>query len=757
MTKQIAKAEVNTFIKGIITEASPLNFPANSSIDEQNFELGWDGTRKRRLGIDLETAYTLFNTEQTRDTLAYNGFSTFNWRGAGGVQDNQFAVVQFANKLFFFRSSKDSISSEGYEDEILLTTFPLNKTYSYAAVDGSLIVAGGAASVATISYKEGAFSVKYDRLKTRDMWGVEVVGSEYETDNLYRGSVVPPQAQLYNLRNQSWAYLRRVSSAWQDPLYTYYTTNSKFPSSSESVWEGMTVNSTTMRESYDAALSADVFGSKTTVSRGAFIIDVLERGISRKEEILKLQANPGGGTLNYLVDTLPQDKTSGGANIVESFAGRVFYAGFDGSITEGDARSPNLSNLIFFSRIIKNQVDISKCYQEGDPSSRELSDIVDTDGGFIRIVGANNIKKLVNISNVLIVLADNGVWLIKGGGEYGFNATNYLVEKLSGFGSDAPNSVVSTGDALFYWSYDGISVVSKDQFGDYKVSNVSAGTIQELVDNVDSEIKKHLVGVYDEFDKTIKWLIKETPAKPYVTELLFNVALSAFTKYKITCIETDVLGYIQTPSFTTSLSEEEVLVGTDSVYSNTELVFADIDQRASSIKSVKYLSLVYDETPSVYFSFAEYKDDTFRDWVSVSEGYDAKAYLLTGAATAGDSGIFKQAPYITTHMIRTEQGVEEVNGELVPKYQSSCKLRTQWEWANTIASKKWSPSFEIYRQRKPILIVDAEDEYDTGFEMVTAKSKLRGRGRAVSLYFETQPLKDCHLVGWNLQVTGNNQ
>lgn len=757
MTKQIAKAEVNTFIKGIITEASPLNFPANSSIDEQNFELGWDGTRKRRAGMDLEAAYALHDTGQTTEALKTNKFSTFNWRGAGGVQDNQFSVVQFANKLSFFRSSKDSISGEGFHSSIVISQFPLNQTYSYAAVDGSLIVAGGASSVAIISFKNNIFNLKYENLKTRDMWGVEVVGSEYETDILHRGSVVPPQNQLYNLRNQSWAFLRRVDSVWKDPVESYFTVNSKFPSNSESVWEGMTVNATTMRESFDAALSADVFGSKTTVSRGTFIIDVLERGKTRKEEILKLQANPGDGSLSYLVDTLPQDKTNGGASIVESFAGRVFYAGFDGDLVDGDARSPNLSNLIFFSRIVKSQSDFTKCYQEGDPSSRELSDIVDTDGGFIRIVGANNIKKMVNISNSLIVLADNGVWLIKGGGEYGFTATNYLVEKLSGFGSDAPNSVVSTGDALFYWAYDGINVVSKDQFGDYKVSNISVSTIQTLVDEVESEVRKGLVGVYDEFEKTIRWLIKETPTKTYVTELLFNVALSAFTRYKITCIEADVFGFIQTPSFTTSLSAEQVIVDSDTVLSSTESVMADIDQRASAIKGVKYLTIIHG-VGNAQFSFSEYRDDTFRDWVSVStSGYDANAYLLTGAATAGDSGIFKQTPYISTHMIRTEQGVEEVNGELVPKYQSSCKLRTQWEWANTIASKKWSPSFEIYRQRKPILIVDAEDEYDTGFEMVTAKSKLRGRGRAVSLYFETQPLKDCHIVGWNLQVTGNNQ
>lgn len=39
MPKKSIKAEVKSFIKGFITEASALNFPADASAEEQNFEL----------------------------------------------------------------------------------------------------------------------------------------------------------------------------------------------------------------------------------------------------------------------------------------------------------------------------------------------------------------------------------------------------------------------------------------------------------------------------------------------------------------------------------------------------------------------------------------------------------------------------------------------------------------------------------------------------------------------------------------------
>ena len=41
-----------SFVKGLITEASPLTFPENASIDEKNFVLNRDGSRSRRLGVD---------------------------------------------------------------------------------------------------------------------------------------------------------------------------------------------------------------------------------------------------------------------------------------------------------------------------------------------------------------------------------------------------------------------------------------------------------------------------------------------------------------------------------------------------------------------------------------------------------------------------------------------------------------------------------------------------------------------------------
>lgn len=48
-----------TFVKGLITEASPLTYPENASTDEDNMILSRRGNRARRLGVDFETNYVL--------------------------------------------------------------------------------------------------------------------------------------------------------------------------------------------------------------------------------------------------------------------------------------------------------------------------------------------------------------------------------------------------------------------------------------------------------------------------------------------------------------------------------------------------------------------------------------------------------------------------------------------------------------------------------------------------------------------------
>jgi hypothetical protein len=588
---------------------------------------------------------------------------------------------------------------------------------------------------------------------------VNIFEFEGEFNPSYQPTIIS-EKQRYNLRNQSWGIPRRNKlNVLSDPLQQYEQDLHKYPSNSEVVWTGLQFQPVESgNDPYERLftnLYTDKLGSETLAAKGYFFIDVLRRGQSRQEAYSS--NNTRFPELLSPALTLNADLTEGGAKLVEQFAGRVFYAGFSGKVVDGDIRSPNLSNYILFTQLIKNKKDFVKCYQEGDPTARDNSDVVDTDGGFIKLAGAENIIGMISLGSSLVVIATNGVWAVMGGGDYGFGATNYKVDKISSFGGIAPYSIIQDGSRVFFWAEDGIYVVAKDQFGSLTVTSITETAIQTIYQSISNTAKRDVFGTYDSLNKTIRWIYKvgsdRFTSTSVTYELVLNTVLGAFSRnrvYNPAGNTAEIFSSFSATQFSSLELEETVLVETDVVESNGLSVTIPDTFTADALQSTRYLAFV-NNSGVLSFTFAFYRDSLFRDWADLTP-VDAKAYLLTGALTGEDSSIPKQVPYLTMHLRRTETGVTE---EGTPDNQSGCLVRSQWDFSNTINSKKWSPLFQAYRYRKPLLITGPSDIYDNGFELVTTKNKLRGRGRAFSLYMETEPLKDCRIVGWNISVNAN--
>lgn len=103
------------------------------------------------------------------------------------------------------------------------------------------------------------------------------------------------------------------------------------------------------------------------------------------------------------------------------------------------------------------------------------------------------------------------------------------------------------------------------------------------------------------------------------------------------------------------------------------------------------------------------------------------------------------------HFNRTEDGFTEA---LVATSQSSCMVQARWEWTDDAVSNRWGTSFEAYKYRRPYVPVNAADLFETGHELITTKNKLRGRGKAISLYMTSSQGKDMQIVGWAMSVLG---
>ena len=201
MVKKSVKAEINSFVKGLITEASPLNFPENASVVDVNFEIKRDGSRRRRYGLDLEYGHTIRNLGVTYSQYNDFPFSSYVWRNAGGIKDRDFLMFQSGNTMFVFELKHTSITSTGFVTSLDLSGMGgLGKKFSMVSVDNKLVMAAGTGLIAVISYNGSTFSLVGERIKVRDQWGLQ----HDPTDNdPYLRPSSPPDVYRYNLYNQS--------------------------------------------------------------------------------------------------------------------------------------------------------------------------------------------------------------------------------------------------------------------------------------------------------------------------------------------------------------------------------------------------------------------------------------------------------------------------------------------------------------------------------------------------------------------------
>lgn len=762
MARQKQPVEVNTFVRGLITEASPLTFPDNASLDEDNFVLKRDGSRERRLGMDYETNYQKINTGITNIESGELALSTFTWKNAGGISSKNIVVVQTGQRLDFFDVDQTPLSSGLIHTETF-TEADEEQIFSYTVVDGILVVVTGQKLVQVLEYDGSNISRSSKIIRIRDQFGIEDTFSGTDLTEGVGITLRPTgltQGHRYNLRNQSWGLPRERdggSRAIIDPIQRFHQVANKYPSNADNLNYVLYPNANdednrTGDQFYPEDLKANPPGS-FLAPQGFFIIDALERGSSRIEEVSQLYSqNP---ELAYSISSLPTDKTPGGATCVSEYAGRVWYGGFSGQIIDGDNRSPKLSSYVFYSQLVQSPSNIGACYQEGDPTSKESSDLVDTDGGYIRIDGAYNIQRLVNVGSGLIVLAENGTWMITGGSDYGFTATNNMRRKLSEHGADSPGSVVVVDNTILFWADDAIYHVAPDQFGDYQAQNLTQTTIQTFYDQIDPVDKLYAQGSYDSYERKVRWVYQNRlQTNEPSRELILDLTINAFYTSTIGQVGTSsypkVASPIEISPFRLSSVDSQVIYeGTDVVY-NGEAVTQALSIRGQGTREIAYLTIT--GLNPVEYTFSLYLDTSFRDWVSEDGvGVDAPAYLVTGYLSGGDFQRSKQVPYITFHFTRTEDGfVEDGTGNLFPTNQSSCKVQAQWEWTNSANSNRWGKEFEAYRYRRLYSPSGPSDPFDNGHSVISTKNKLRGHGAVLSLKISTSPEKDCKLLGWSM-------
>lgn len=269
MPRQAQVKVDNSFVGGLITENSPLNFPDNAATETWNCVFDETGRVSRRLGFDVEKAY---NTNSV--TISTDGvFTEFVWHAVAGVGTTSFLVQQQGSTLHFWDVSTGSsdISSNKKSFTVNLTTYLATdsprsvKDYpcQFASGNGDLLVVSQAIEPLSVEYSSATDSLTVSEIlvQHRDFTGVEDgIALLTRTTSTVTDLKINNPEKYYNILNQSWHA--------GDALSQWDTARTDIPSDADYV--GLYRSSST--DAFDNSIVSSISPGNRPAPKGHFIL-----------------------------------------------------------------------------------------------------------------------------------------------------------------------------------------------------------------------------------------------------------------------------------------------------------------------------------------------------------------------------------------------------------------------------------------------------------------------------------------------------
>ncbi len=788
--QQYSQKTVNTFIKGLYTEASVMTYPENTSSDELNFDLLIDGSRRRRRGIAYEDNYQNSTFAVAAGDLVHNE----TWTNVSGIGGTEFLVVQHNNMVYFYDKSLDTVSAGQKSFSIDLNNYSANNSYSVsstyintASVTGYLIIVSPAIDPIHVEYipNDDNITVSKIKIQIRDL---EYLGMSSNitfisrTSNLVTVTVNTPH--YYNAGDTveidssifQFNGTFTLAGAPTSTTMTYTLAGANFASTAATGLAIKEVAPETPPTAITNNYLYDLFNQgwySDNNGRSGNAFDYWDntradfpprnkswwagKNTNNDQDIDQYLKIEYGNTLapngHFILDFFNQNRSAASSinnlttvvetarfNSVAPYAGRVWYAGLDSSKNGGK---------IFYSKTLESEKDFGICYQKEDPTSEDTPGLVDSDGGYIIIPEASSIQALFTTGSILYVLAANGVWVI-GGVDQVFKATEYYVSKISSFGISSKRTLINVADSPVYWDTSGIYTVAIQESTPFVTS--MSDNIRSFYDAISPDKKKDATAVFDRLGKRIIWMYSsedETVANKKTKLLIYDLNLQAFFPWEI-ANTTGTSPYLYDGFFLSGLGSSEVayniLAGADQVIdASSNTVVETISSTSTSNSDTKF----FVRTADGYLTVANFTDRSFLDWGSANySSYAETAYDFSGSAM-----LKKNVPYIVSYMRRTEENFVPAGAGYVADYPSSCLLTVKWDLS--IDSSRWSSPSQLYRMVN-YPTVDINDlTFTYPYDTIVARTKIRGKGRVLRMRFESETGKDLNLIGWETVDASN--
>ena len=301
---QEAQREKNyfQFNRGINTEQSELTLEDGFSVDEANYELLTDGSRRRRRGL---------RQEASGGTVTVNSFNpatdtsqSFKWRAAGGSISSNFIVHKIGSTLYFTTDS-DGGSASVHSGTIDLDALRLpgiandmdGEHLDHTVGRGVLFISGKYIYPTAISYSPtgDSFSTEIIEVQVRDYRGIDdgvAIDTQVESGRAGAATLAQLQSDFpdhyYNLLNRGWnatdilLYESTVTGTARYPAKQQWWVKGYRRSSDTTVGAGA-INPEDGTYAFNAdKLNAEIFGG-SDAPRGSMIVNIFDDTTGFKE------------------------------------------------------------------------------------------------------------------------------------------------------------------------------------------------------------------------------------------------------------------------------------------------------------------------------------------------------------------------------------------------------------------------------------------------------------------------------------------
>lgn len=407
---------------------------------------------------------------------------------------------------------------------------------------------------------------------------------------------------------------------------------------------------------------------------------------------------------------------------ITSMSGKIFYLAGD--------------TVLFSQTVNENADNIGKCYQEADPASEEISDLIDTDGGHIKFQAMGEGLALATFNRGVLVFGREKVYGLLSPRDKKFSATEYDTVELSSAGLAGSKSVVSVADSVYYWSPLGIFRIGvNNNTGTTLVAeSVSAGTIQQYYNNITQYSKSNARAVFDFATNRIYWYYPLAENEPWKLNgvLVYDLNYNAFMPYKISDggavvgVFTTLTAERVRPSYSLFAGDSLVIAG------DYNVIAKDVVTKYDRFQALQHC--IIDENGNI--SFGDYNSRDFKDWLKSS--YDS--YMVSTPLTFNDIYFNKQAPILQTVITRTEEDFTRTSKKYIGS--SGAYLRMRWGWSNSDLSNRWDLIQNCYILPKDFLYID----------YIVSRVHIRGRGRSMQIEIRNDGDKDFRLASINMLV-----